>query len=83
MNAVFVMSQNMIIDVIKCECDVMQIGYDVIRVPTVMTYTLVVMSSIQRYIDTDVCAICVITQIQWLGCLNMVGEMPGIFVVLS
>ena len=56
----------MIIDVIKCECDVMYIGYDAIGVPNVMTYTLVVMSSIQRYIDTDVCAICVMTQIQWL-----------------
>ena len=56
----------MIIDVIKCECDVMYIGYDAIRVPSVMTYTLVVMSSIQQYIDTDVYAICVMTQIQWL-----------------
>ena len=66
MNAVFVRSSNMIIDVIKCECDVMLIGYDVIRVPSVMTYTLVVMSSIERYIDTDVFTICVMTQIQWL-----------------
>ena len=56
----------MIIDVIKCECDVMYIGYDAIRVPSVMTYTLVVMSSIQQYINTDVYAICVMTQIQWL-----------------
>ena len=43
MNAVFVMSCNMNIDVIKCECDVMLIGYDVICVPSVMHYTLVVM----------------------------------------
>ena len=55
----------MIIDVIKCEYDVRQIGYDAIRVPSVMTYTLVV-SSIERYVDTEVCAICVMTQIQWL-----------------
>ena len=68
MNAVFVMPCNMIIDVIKCECDVMSIGYDVIRVPSVMTYTLVVMSLIQRYNDTGVCAICVMTHIQWLWC---------------
>ena len=56
----------MIIDVIKCECDVMHIGYDVIFVPSMMTYTLVVMSSIERYIDIDVFTIFVITQIQWL-----------------
>ena len=56
----------MTIDVIKCECDVMYIGSDAIRVPSVMTYTLVVMSSKKRYIDTDVCAICVMTQIQYL-----------------
>ena len=56
----------MIIDVIKCEYDVMWIGYDVICVPSVMTYALVVMSLIERYIDTDVFAICVMTQIQWL-----------------
>ena len=31
------------------------------RVPSVMTYTLVVMSSIERYIDTDVCA----TSVWW------------------
>ena len=56
----------MIIDVIKCECDVIQIGYDDIHVPSLMTYTLIVMSWIQKYIDTDMCAICVMTQIQWL-----------------
>ena len=56
----------MIIDDIKCECDVIYIGYDAIRVPSVMTYTLVVMSSIQQYINTDVYATCVMTQIQWL-----------------
>ena len=50
MNAVIVMSKNMIIDVIKCECDVMYIAYDVIRVPSVMTYTFVVMS----LIDTSI-----------------------------
>ena len=56
----------MIIHVILCECDGMEIVYDVIGVPSVMTYTLVVMSSIERYVDTAVCAICVMTQIQWL-----------------
>ena len=54
------------IDVINCECDVISNVYDVTHVPSVMTYTLVVMSSIEWYIDTDVCAICVMTQIQWL-----------------
>ena len=39
---------------------------DVIRVPSVMAYTLVVISSIERYIDTEVFAICVMTHIQWL-----------------
>ena len=58
----------MIIHVILCECDGMEIVYDVIGVPSVMTYTLVVMSSIERYVDTAVCAICVMTQIQWLWC---------------
>ena len=55
----------MIIDVINCECYGILIGYDVTRVPSVMTYTLV-MSSIERYIDTDVCAIRVMTHVQWL-----------------
>ena len=40
-------------------------GYTV-RMPSVMTYTLVVMSSIERYIDTDVCAICVMNT--YSGC---------------
>ena len=66
MNAVVLMSCDMIIDVIKCECEVMYFGYDVIRVSSVMTYTLVVMSLIQCYSDTHVCPICVMTQIQWL-----------------
>ena len=56
----------MIIDVIKCEYDVMYIRCDAIRVPYVTTYTIVVMSLIEHCIDTDVCAICVMTQIQWL-----------------
>ena len=56
----------MIIDIINCECDGISIGYDVTRVPSVMTYILVVMSSIERYVDTDVCAICMMTHIQWL-----------------
>ena len=56
----------MIIDVINCECDGIEIGHVVTRVPSVMIYTLVMMSSIERYIDTDVCAICVMTHIQWL-----------------
>ena len=66
MYSVFVMSENMIIDVIKCECDVMYIEYDAIRVTILITYTLALMSSIERFIDTDVCAICVMTQTQWL-----------------
>ena len=56
----------MIIYVIKCERNVMSIRYVVIREPSVMTYTLVVMSSIERYINTGVFTICVMTQIQWL-----------------
>ena len=47
-----------------------------------MTYTIVVMSSIERYIDTDVCAICVMTHTVAVM-TNMVGEMPGVVVVLS
>ena len=47
-----------------------------------MTYTLVVMSSIERYVDTDVCAICDDTHTVAVMS-NMVGEMPGIVVVLS
>ena len=47
--------------------------------PSVINYTLVVMSSIERYIDTDVtsqpCEVAVMS--------NMVGEMSGIVVVLS
>ena len=66
MNAVFVMRGNMIINVIKCKYDVMYIRCDAIRVPNVTTYTLVVMSLIEQCIDTDVCAICVMTQIQFL-----------------
>ena len=46
MNAVVVMSKILIIDVIKCECDVMYSVYDVIRVPRVVTSIFVVMSSI-------------------------------------
>ena len=56
----------MIIDVIKCEYDVMYIQCDSICVPNVATYTLVVMSLIEQCIDTDVCDISVMTQIQWL-----------------
>ena len=56
----------MIIDVIKCEYDVMYIRCDALCVPNVTTYTLVVMSLIEQCTDTDVCAICVMTQIQWL-----------------
>ena len=82
MNAVIVMSKNMIIDVIKCEQDVMQILYDVIRVPRVMTYTFVVMSLIERHIDTHVCAICDDTDTVAVMS-NMAGEMTGIIVVLS
>ena len=66
MNAVFVMGRNMIIDVIKCEYDVMYIRCDAICVPNVTTYTFVVISLIEQCIDTDVCAICVMRQIQWL-----------------
>ena len=66
MNAVFVMRKNMIINVIKCEYDVMYIRCDAICVPNVTTYTLVVISLIEQCIETDVCAICVMTQIQWL-----------------
>ena len=57
MNAVVVMTYS--------GCHVVYNGYDVTRVPRVMTYTLVVMSSIEQYIDTDVCAICVMRHIQW------------------
>ena len=56
----------MILDVIKCDYDVMYIRCDAIWVPNVTTYTLVVMSLIEQCIDTDVCAICVMTQIQFL-----------------
>ena len=56
----------MIINVIKCEYDVMYIWGDAIRVPNVTAYTLVVMSLIEQCIDTDVCAICVMTQIKIL-----------------
>ena len=66
MNAVFVMRKNMIINVIKCEYDVMYIWEDAIRVPNVTAYTHVVMSLIEQCIDTDVCAICVMTQIKIL-----------------
>ena len=57
---------NMIIDVIKCEYDVMYIRCDAMCVPNMTTYTLVVMSLIEQCIDTNVCAICVMRQIQWL-----------------
>ena len=67
-------------------CDVDRVWYHTqsnpIRAPSVMTYTLVVISSILWYIDTDVSAICDMTQILWLWCQNG-GEMSGIVVVLS
>ena len=56
--------------------------YDVIRVPCVMTYTLVVMSSIERYVDTNVCHLCDDTDTVGLMS-NMVGEMSSIVVVFS
>ena len=48
MNAVFLMSQTLRIDVTKCECDEMWSVYDVIRVSSVMTAIIVVMASIDR-----------------------------------
>ena len=56
--------------------------YDVIRVPSVMTYTLVVMSSIERYVDRGVCHLCDDTDTVAVMS-NMAGEMSGIIVVFS
>ena len=56
----------MIIDVVKCEYDVMYIRCDAICAPNVTTYTLVVMSLVEQCLDKYICAICVMTQIQWL-----------------
>ena len=48
MNAVFVMSKILKIDVIKYEFDVMQDVSDVIRVPSVKTSLIVVKALIER-----------------------------------
>ena len=47
-----------------------------------MTYTFVVMSLIERYIDTRVCHLCDDTDTVAVMS-NMVGEMTGIVIVLS
>ena len=47
MNAVFVMSYILTIDVIKSEFDVIQVVYDVIRVPSVKTSITVVKALIE------------------------------------
>ena len=67
----------MIIDVIKCEHDVMYFRCDAICVPNVTTYTLVVMSLIEQCTDTDVHTDTVAVM------SNMVGEISCIVIVLS
>ena len=50
--------------------------------PSVKTYTLVVMSSIERYADTHVCAVC--DDMDTVALMsNMAGEMSSIVIVFS